>query len=871
MTVDEHAPGRPPDAGHAAAVASRSSQPESALRRTLWLAAILAGAAVLVDQRVLASWSVASSVRLPWWLLAILFALAEVMVFHVEVRQEAITFSFSELPLGLGLFFASPLALVLARTIGAVVVLVAHERQPLRKVALNAASFLAEATVAVAVFRALSWSHDPTRPMAWLAALVSLAAGQAITFCVVVLAMHWHGAPTQVRRMVVTNVATVLTNTALACLAAVLLVRSSAALGLLGFVAMAVVVIYRSYSALRQRYSSLELLYDFTRLVSGSQRPDEVLASMLNEARRLLRADAAALVVPGAEGTTWHWSTSPSRAALAKDPSVDAVFAVSTVDTATVVERSSRSPEGRALLVALRAKDAIVAPLIEGDRVLAVLLVVDRETDVSTFDTEDGRLFHTLANHAGVALRNSQLIERLHQQALQREHDALHDSLTRLPNRACFLAELGRAIAHAAANGGRVEVALLDLDRFKEINDTLGHHYGDLLLAQVAARLRARVPADVLVVRLGGDEFALISAGLVATTLGDLGGTIQAALAEPVAVEGLSLSVDASIGIARYPEHGADPSTLVQRADVAMYEAKTSAVDRIEIYRPERDSNTPRRLALANDLGRAIEHGELQLHYQPKVRLHDRTIGGVEGLVRWYHPVHGNIPPDEFVPLAERTGLIQPFTKYVIELGLRTLATWHERGLPLAMSLNLSVRNLLDTALASYTGELLDATGVAPSFLTFEVTETAVMNEPTKATKTLHDLAALGVKLSIDDFGTGQSSLTYLQQLPVDEVKIDRSFIMPVARTSRSTAIVRAVIDLAHSLELTVVAEGVEDEPTWTRLDELGCDEIQGYYLSRPLPPAELLAWLASLGSSSLALAPSRSVDATGPRVWSPR
>ena len=235
--------------------------------------------------------------------------------------------------------------------------------------------------------------------------------------------------------------------------------------------------------------------------------------------------------------------------------------------------------------------------------------------------------------------------------------------------------------------------------------------------------------------------------------------------------------------------------------------------------------------------------------------MRDRTIGSVEGLIRWHHPVHGAIPPDEFVPLAERTGLIQPFTKYVIDLGLRTLAGWHARGLPLALSLNLSVRNLLDTELATYTSELLRATGVAPASLTFEVTETAVMNEPAQATKTLHDLAALGVKLSIDDFGTGQSSLTYVQQLPVDEVKVDRSFITPVTRTDRSRAIVRSVIDLAHSLDLTVVAEGVEDGPTWTTLEALGCDEIQGYYLSRPLPPAELLAWLAPLRRDHLRLA----------------
>ena len=577
MAVDEHTADSGPGTNLPGPESARAVEAVRALRRTLWLAAALGVAASLIDAHVLASWMSSSQVHLPWWLLAVLFALAEVLVFHIEVRQEAITFSFSELPLGLGLFFVSPLALVLARSIGAVAVLVAHERQPARKVALNLSCFLAEATTAVLVFHALPWSHDPTQPAGWATALVSLAAGQAITFCVVVLAMHWHGAPTQLRRMVATNVATVLTNTALACLASVLLERSPVALALLGFVALAVVAIYRSYTSLRQRYSSLELLYDFTRLVSGTQRPDEVLGSMLNEARRLLRAEAAAIVICDADAdadvATWHWSA-VSAARATPQPRLDAVLALASRDAATVIERHSRARDRRALLDALEAKDAIVAPLVEGDRIIAVLLVVDRETDVSTFDIEDGRLFHTLANHASVALRNSQLIERLHHQAVQREHDALHDSLTALPNRACFLAELARAIADASSKGGRVEVALLDLDRFKEINDTLGHHYGDLLLAQVASRLRERIPAHVLVARLGGDEFALIGIGAPgAEGLSALGTTIQAALAEPIQVEGLSLSVGASIGIARYPEHGTDPSTLVQRADVAMYEA----------------------------------------------------------------------------------------------------------------------------------------------------------------------------------------------------------------------------------------------------------------------------------------------------------
>jgi diguanylate cyclase len=283
---------------------------------------------------------------------------------------------------------------------------------------------------------------------------------------------------------------------------------------------------------------------------------------------------------------------------------------------------------------------------------------------------------------------------------------------------------------------------------------------------------------------------------------------------------------------------------LLQRADVAMYDAKAASTERIEVYAPSRDVNTVRRLGLANDLRRAIETNELELHYQPKARLSDGKVHSVEALIRWRHPEYGMVSPDEFVPLAERTGLIQPFTHFVIRQGLLTMQEWALEGRDLGMSINLSMRNLLDASLPGRVSRLLTATHVDPALVTFEVTETSMMAEPAKALKTLTGLADLGVHLSIDDFGTGHSSLSYLQQLPVHEVKIDRSFIAPLTTRPASRAIVDSVIHLAHSLGLKAVAEGVEDQETWNMLNILGCDDVQGYFLCRPIASGALRTWL---------------------------
>jgi diguanylate cyclase (GGDEF)-like protein len=510
-----------------------------------------------------------------------------------------------------------------------------------------------------------------------------------------------------------------------------------------------------------------------------------------------------------------------------------------------VIPRDTKDAGHRELLRRLGAKDCVVAPIFEGDEAIGLMIACDRETEVSTFATEDGRVLATIANHAGIALENGRLIERLHEQAAQREHESLHDPLTGLPNRARFLRDVGRAIEESGATGEAFAVALLDLNDFKEVNDTLGHHHGDLLLAQVASRLRAALSDNVVVARLGGDEFAMLTPlGASIASVRRLGATIEQAFRETFLAENITLEVAASVGFALYPEHGDDASMLMQRADVAMYEAKASRSSGVAIYDPERDRNTPRRLAFATDLRSALDSGAITLDYQPKAALRNGVVIGVEALARWMHPEYGPVPPDEFIALAERTGLIGSLTQHVLVQGFDQLEQWTADGLDVAMSLNLSVHNLMDPKLPAMISRLLSRRSIRSSSVTFEVTETTMMVEPATVSRILHELSDLGTKISIDDFGTGHSSLSYLRQLPVDELKIDKSIVFPLTTDPNAAVIVRSIIDLANSLGISVVAEGVEDRATWDALLEMGCDVAQGYFLSRPARPGMFEQWL---------------------------
>jgi diguanylate cyclase (GGDEF)-like protein len=430
-------------------------------------------------------------------------------------------------------------------------------------------------------------------------------------------------------------------------------------------------------------------------------------------------------------------------------------------------------------------------------------------------------------------------VHRGGREAIAKEHQALHDALTGLPNRLLFRDRIDTAL-HGRNKDIAAAVMLIDLDHFKEINDTLGHHAGDVLLQEVAARLSASLGITDTVARLGGDEFGVLLPALERP--GDamvVAQRLLGRLREPFTIEGLTLEVDASIGIACHPMHGEDVEQLIQRADIAMYAAKEGGRGYI-MFEPQLDRYSPRRLALAGQLRQAIIDGEIVLYFQPKADLATGRIVGVEALARWKHPELGLVGPVEFVPIAEQTGLIGPLTSHVLDEALRQVRTWADEGLDLTVAVNLSARSFLDAQLAAEIPPLLDKWGVKAEQLELEITESMLMIDPARAKATLDRLASIGLSLSVDDFGTGYSSLANLKRLPVHGIKIDKSFVMDMAHDPSDAAIVRSTIDLAHNLGLKVVAEGVENQESWRRLREQGCDLAQGFHVARPLPGEDL-------------------------------
>ena len=425
------------------------------------------------------------------------------------------------------------------------------------------------------------------------------------------------------------------------------------------------------------------------------------------------------------------------------------------------------------------------------------------------------------------------------------EYQARHDTLTNLPNRALLMARLEAGLAEALEQDEPMSLFILDLDRFKEVNDTLGHHIGDRMLQEVGRRLVSVLRRTDMVARLGGDEFAVLLPGADVQRSKAICRKILAVLDQPIKVENLRLRAGVSIGVALCPQHGRDANLLLRHADVAMYEAKRKQKD-FSFYTSDQDDYSISRLGLSSELRDAISENQLMLEYQPMVDFKTGNIFCAEALVRWRHPEYGVIPPEEFIPTAEQTGVIRPMTLWVIDKALEQTANWTRNGINLHISVNLSVRSLQDRALPGQVQKLVDRHKVDPKHVILEITESAIMSDPLSARRVMRRLSNMGFQLSIDDFGTGYSSLAYLKQLPVDEIKIDKSFVTQMDQDENDAVIVRATIDLAHNLGLKVVAEGVESSDVWDLLEILGCDTAQGFYIRKPLTSQELTKWLHS-------------------------
>jgi diguanylate cyclase (GGDEF)-like protein len=790
--------------------------------------------------------------HLPWWTLALLSAGAELFVLHIQVHREAQAISLSEIPLVFGLFLATPVSFGVGRVVGVVLVCALWRRQAPIKLIFNGVLLAVESAIAVLIFHAglgLVGDGTPARWAAAFAASAAVGALSAVCITVVVALVEQALDPRDLLREPGKGAAASV-SVALVGVMAVVLVEQSRWNAILALLALAALAVgYRAYARLNERHLSLERLYRFSQVVSARPEVDQVLQTILAQATEVLRANhAEVLFLPGgADDRAVRVAAPPGGRLSRTDCAVTGPWSRAMDDGEPVlIARDTRLADDRQFLTAESLRDSIIVPLRGEAGLIGALMVADRVGDVRTFDTEDVRLLETVANHASVALRNGQLIDRL-------RYEAAHDALTGLPNRTTLRRELNDLLLQPEP--GRIAVMIMDLDGFKQVNDTLGHHRGDALLQQVAARLPAAVPPGALVARLGGDEFAVVVPDVAdPQDVLEIGRGLLRMLAEPMPLDGMMLEVNASIGAALAPDHADDVATLLRRADMAMYQAKSTLRGVALFDAAANQPDSPAQLALVGELRRAIAEGDLLLYVQPKADANTGAVVSVEALVRWQHPDHGMIMPDEFIPIAERNGLIKALTAVVLRAAIAASVGWERAGMHLPIAVNLSPRGLLDVNLPAEVAALLAELDSSPSLLTLELTESSMMTDPAGTAVLMQELHEMGVRLSIDDFGTGYSSLSSLRKLPLDEIKIDKSFVMGIEENGDDEKIVRSIVDLGTNLGLDVVAEGVENSRIWQMLRRMGCTQIQGYYLTRPIPVGDFPAWLAEYRRRDAAL-----------------
>ncbi len=769
--------------------------------------------------------------------LTVAFALSERLIFHIEARSEAVSYTPTEFGVALGLIFLFPLELVIARVVGALVGMIIWRRQPLFKLLFNLAHFALETLIAVAVFQTLRAIHESI-VTTWAALLIALLVALISGGILVAVAISQFEGELRARvRSEITSASVFhLPPAVLAALVAVCALLEP----WLGVIAVtpAPVVWYmiRSHGALMHRHRDLSNVHDFSRTVGDASDLREIATAASGQIAVSTRAARVTVRIWTADGMPIDASIgAPFARGLLPDTPADDAWAWLLSGRSTVCI-DAHDPDSVHLPALHDAgiEHCLVSSIADERGSLGVAMATGREGTTTKFDNDDLDRLSAMVQQLAVVVRKAQL----HSQV---QHEAAHDRLTGLPNRNYFEGWADETIA----DGREHAVLLIDLDRFKEINDTFGHHAGDTVLIETAARIQSACGLDDLPSRFGGDEFAVLARNVGAAEAHVFAEKISAALEEPFDVGAATVAIAASVGIAIAPEHGRDADGLLRHADTAMYDAKTRRV-RSSIYSDDLQESDSSRLTLLADLRHALKNDDLEVHFQPKINLSTGTVVGAEALVRWNHPNNGWISPDIFVELAERAGLVEDLTRQVLNKSTAAAAQWQRRGWKLDLSVNISAQSLHDERLEPLVIEALQASGLEATSLILEITETTMMGDPDRTLQILNRFTERGIKLSIDDFGTGYSSLSSLRQFPVSELKIDRSFILALLEDLNDDIIVRSTIDLAHNLGLIVVAEGVENQSVQQHLVDLGCDVAQGYGISRPIPHQALLFWLAN-------------------------
>jgi diguanylate cyclase (GGDEF)-like protein len=760
---------------------------------------------------------------------------------NIEVGRGGLFIDLNEIALVVSLFCTGRKSLLGATLVGFLVGLGIRQSKAPLKIAFNFGSYCFGYALAAVVFD-LFGRTDVTNPVSWLAAGAAILSFNAATLAAVRIILHLSGDPMlnrDARRALLLNVGQSLITSCLGVASLLLLTVHPLTIGLILLLAAGTTVPVRAYTTLRERYENLKIVHHFTGALRTCETFRTTIDQVLIETKTALNSETVELVMFGNEVNRsrlgdgialpelgdWIWTRVVDR----QEP--------------TLLSNKSRKRVEREYLAQHRLKDVAAAPLVHDGSVFGVLIVTGHRYDADTFRKVDLELLATLANLAATSLQNHDLIAQLRNEADTRLHEATHDALTGLPNRVDFSSKIDELLLDRNPLAG-VALLFIDLNEFKSVNDTMGHHAGDELLIQVASRIKNILPRHWHASRLGGDEFSLAGEFRDVAEVDDVVTQLQESFKRPVDLEDIRFTISAAIGVALAPEHGTHRSMLMRRADVAMYSAKESKSFHCVYYHPDQENVTARQVDLISELRRAIPDRGLTLCFQPKAKLASGAIASVEALARWDHPKYGSITPDEFIPLAEQAGLIGELTDFVLAESMRVGVDWQSRGTNVNIAVNLSSRTLRDETFPDRLAAMHVASGFPPSSLTLEITEREIMSQPELTISIMTKIRETGVRFSIDDFGTGYSSLVYLTQFPIDEVKIDKTFVRDACDSARHASIVRAVVEVAQTIGLTVVAEGVEDTRTWDTIRSLGCTEAQGFLLSRPVTAEALEDWL---------------------------